>query len=217
MSPRYRHLWTQGDLEPQLETLVPQLAPWIHAASNPFADWYFGGAEVAGEIIQEWMARPSSEMFLGRAFLLHDGDAAGSAAPPAGCLIGVSGAELTALRAADFAAFCQDLGTGPEAERVIEDVVAAARELFPPVGADQYLVSRVAVDPRRRGQGLGRALVAHAVETKRTEGFRRFRLDVAADNASAIRAYQAVGFAITSTSRHAPSGLAYCAMTLNAG
>ena len=83
MSLRYRHLWTESDLGPRLEALVPGLAPWIHAASNPFADWYFGDAEVAGEIIQGWMSRPSSEMFLGRAFLLHDDATRGR--PPARC------------------------------------------------------------------------------------------------------------------------------------
>lgn len=212
MSLRYQHLPTESALGPRLGALVPVLAPWIHAASNPFADWYFGGGEMAREIIEEWMSRTSSEMFLGRAFLVHD-DTSGTA-PPVGCLIGVSGTELPALRAADFAAFCDDLGSGPEAEQVIEQVIEAARELFPPVAADEFLISRVAVDPLRRGQGLGRALVAHAVAAKRDEGFRRFRLDVAADNASAIRAYRAAGFELAATSRHAGSGLAYCAMTL---
>jgi ribosomal protein S18 acetylase RimI-like enzyme len=162
------------------------------------------------------MLRPTSEIYLGRAFLLHDASLPGRETPlPVGCLIGVSGAELPALRAADFAAFCDELGAGHEAEQVIEQVVEAARELFPPVEADELLISRVAVDPQRRGQGLGRALVAHAVAARREEGFRRFRLDVAEDNAAAIRAYQAAGFQITTTSRHAGSGLAYCAMTLS--
>lgn len=70
------------------------------------------------------------------------------------------------------------------------------------------------VDPSRRGQGLGRALVERAVDVFRARGHRRFRLDVSADNLAAIRAYQAIGFEVVSTNESAEHGLRYHAMEL---
>ena len=60
------------------------------------------------------------------------------------------------------------------------------------------------------------ALTSVTMETFRAQGFRKFRLDVSADNRAAIRAYQAAGLRITSTSHSATSGLTYCAMVTQA-
>jgi ribosomal protein S18 acetylase RimI-like enzyme len=70
----------------------------------------------------------------------------------------------------------------------------------------------VAVDPARRGQGLGRALVTHALQTYREQGFTRFRLDVSADNRAAIRVYEAAGLKVAATSRSPTADLVYCSM-----
>lgn len=184
-----------------------ELARWIHEASNPFADWYFGDREVAGEVIAEWTRRPTSELYLDRALFLIDEREA-----PLGVLIGMGGRELAHCRRADFAAFCADLGEGPEAEAVIDAVMAAARNLFAPVDDDEFYISRVATAPNRRGQGLGRKLVAGAVEFAKATGFRKFRLDVSHDNDRARRAYGALGFEVDSISVHRESGLEYVSM-----
>jgi ribosomal protein S18 acetylase RimI-like enzyme len=198
---------------PQLrEDVIPQqlarLAPWIHQASNPFADWYFGDPEVALEVITEWMARPSSELHLGRAQFLFGDDAD----DPLGVLIGMRGDTLATCRAADFVAFCEELGGGAEAEDVIEQVLPVARELFSPVAHDAFYISRVVVDPARRGAGLGRALVEKTLESQRAAGTRRFRLDVSCDNHAALRIYHALGFRVVSTAEVAEHGLVYHAM-----
>lgn len=184
------------------------LAPWIHQASNPFADWYYGDGEVARDVIAEWMDRPSSELHLGRALLLSgEGDD-----EPLGCLIGMGGATLAECRAADFLAFCDELGGGPEAEEVIEEVLPVARRLFPPVAHDAFYISRVVIDPARRGAGLGRALVERTMERQRAQGFRRFRLDVSGDNEAALRTYHGLGFHVVSTAESPAHGLRYHAM-----
>jgi ribosomal protein S18 acetylase RimI-like enzyme len=187
---------------------VERLAPWVHQASNPFADWYYGDAEVALEVITEWMARPSSELHLGRAILLSDE----GKSDPIGCLIGMGGEALAACRAADFVAFCEELGSGAEAEAVIEEVLPVARRLFPPVAHDAFYISRVVVDPSRRGAGLGRALVERTIEARRAQGFKRFRLDVSADNEPALRAYRALGFQVVATAESPAHALRYHAM-----
>ena len=54
------------------------------------------------------------------------------------------------------------------------------------------------------------------METFRAQGFRKFRLDVSADNRAAIRAYQAAGLRVASTNHSPTSGLTYCAMVTEA-
>jgi ribosomal protein S18 acetylase RimI-like enzyme len=202
---RYRHLSAEPGAD--LGELIAALAPLVHEASAPFADWYFGDAAVAADILREWMARPTAEVFAGRAIVLED-----AADAPAGCLLALDGAALARSRAADFAAFCDAIGGGAAAEEVIATVVQASRELFPPVAPDEMYISRVAIAAPHRSRGLGRALVGHALRTYRAAGARRFRLDVSADNPGAIRAYEAAGMRVRSTSSSATAGLTYCAM-----
>lgn len=185
-----------------------ELARWVYEASNPFADWYFGDPAIAREVIDEWTQRAESEVSLERALIMIDRDDR-----PLGCLIGMGGPELDRCRLADFMAFCDDLGTGKDAESVLDAVVPAARNLFPPVEEDEFYISRVATSPAMRGKGFGRALVAGAIEFAYETGFHRFRLDVSRDNARAIKTYEALGFGVTATSRHEESGLEYVAMT----
>ena len=192
-----------------LARAITRLAPWVHHASNPFADWYYGDAETARDVITEWMGRASSELHIGRALLLKGDD---EDEPPLGCLIGMAGEALAECRAADFLAFCEELGGGAEADEVIGEVLPVARQLFPPVAPDAFYISRVVIDPARRGAGLGRALVEKTLERRRTKGFRRFRLDVSADNEAALRTYRALGFEVMETSESAAHGLRYLAM-----
>jgi ribosomal protein S18 acetylase RimI-like enzyme len=187
--------------------LVDTLAPWVIAASRPFADWYFGQPDVAAEIVTEWMARPTSELYVGRAIVYDD-----EQGWPGGCIIALPGHEVAAARAADFGEFCAEIASEPEADEVIAEVVTVSRELFPPIEPDDLYVSRVGVDEAQRGKGVGRALVEAAIEEFRERGIRGCRLDVSADNRAAIRAYEAAGLAVVSTSHSPISGLTYCAM-----
>lgn len=210
---RYEHLWRSP--APSVAFWVKALSGQIHAASNPFADWYFGTQEVAREILEEWMARPTSEVYVGRAIVMLDAAANGGGERPMGCLIALDGSELARSRAADFAAFCADLGAGDEAAAAIDHVVSVSRQLFVPVAEDELYISRVAIDETARGRGLGSHLVAHAIETHQSRGYRKFRLDVSADNAAAIRAYEGSGLKIIGKARSEDAGLEYCAMALS--
>ena len=190
--------------------LVEKVRPWVHDASNPFADWYFGDAEIAAEIIGEWMERPSSEFYIGRGIVMFDDDG-----EPRGILIGMSGAEVAKCRMADFTAFCEEIGDEPGADEVIDQVVTASRELFPPIRDDAFYISRIAVDRNARGRGLGRQLVRYTIELKRKEGFPRVRLDVSADNVGAIRVYNSLGLETISRAQSKTAPLEYCAMALD--
>jgi ribosomal protein S18 acetylase RimI-like enzyme len=187
--------------------MVESLAPWVVAASRPFADWYFGAPELADEVLREWMVRRDSEVFVGRAVVEVDADDR-----PRGCIIAMTGADLRMCRAADFGVFCDEIGAEPGADAVIEEIVSASEELFLPVPDDVIYVSRVGVDPASAGKGIGRALVIEVLEFGRRAGLRGCRLDVSADNLAAIRAYRAASLEVVETRHSATAGLSYCAM-----
>jgi ribosomal protein S18 acetylase RimI-like enzyme len=85
------------------------------------------------------------------------------------------------LRAhAQFAVYVDDRPVG---------LIGAQREHVDSV----YLYS-LWLEPESRGHGLGRALLAAAVDWARTEGARTVTLRVQAANASALRVYEGLGF-----------------------
>ncbi|CAN5183044.1 GNAT family N-acetyltransferase [soil metagenome] len=59
---------------------------------------------------------------------------------------------------------------------------------------DEAEILTLAVDPARRGQGLGGALTDAALELARAEGVASIFLEVAADNTAAIRIYERLAF-----------------------
>ncbi len=75
-------------------------------------------------------------------------------------------------------------------------VASAGRELlgcYALHGRAELTVSTVAVHPRSRRKGLGRLLMAHALERSRELEARHVRLEVLADNAAAVGLYRSMG------------------------
>ena len=108
-------------------------------------------------------------------------------------------------------------------ERLIEDVstefvLGSPHADAPPAGVAQLrfrqsiwmvrdcLIEDVYVDPGARGAGLGRALVAHALERARARGCRRAELDVSEGNAAGLALYGSLGFEAI-TDAHGPRDL----------
>jgi RimJ/RimL family protein N-acetyltransferase len=96
------------------------------------------------------------------------------------------------------------LGERTEAANVLVAVVDGAVVGYTHIGpaADVpsndhvLMVHGLAVDPAAQGGGVGRALVAAAVEEARGRGARRLRLHVLGHNAAARRVYEACGFVV---------------------
>ncbi|MBV9077382.1 MAG: GNAT family N-acetyltransferase [Methylobacteriaceae bacterium] len=61
-------------------------------------------------------------------------------------------------------------------------------------GSGVARLTSLAVTARAAGQGIGRRLVEACAEGARARGADRLRLEVRADNARAIRLYEAIGF-----------------------
>jgi ribosomal-protein-alanine N-acetyltransferase len=88
-----------------------------------------------------------------------------------------------------------DLLGGPGAAGlIVEDDAPQAMILWRAIAGEGEILT-LAVDPRRRRQGLGRLLVEAAQAMARDAGAGRLFLEVATDNAAAVALYRSLGFA----------------------
>lgn len=63
------------------------------------------------------------------------------------------------------------------------------------------LLGTLAVDPRRHGEGIGRAMMTDVIERLRAEGIRRIELYAESDNTRALDFYRRLGFVHEGTLR----------------
>jgi ribosomal protein S18 acetylase RimI-like enzyme len=182
---------------------VPEVLGWIHEAGNPYFDWLFGGSKEARRAIDTLVRSDSSELSIRHvSALIDDGQTIGG-------FIALGDRALRRCRSSDALALVTR-GERHNSEGLRERM-AAAKHLFPPVGPDEFYLSKVGVVADRRGCGLGSILVADYLDKGRAAGFERFRLDVSADNTPAISIYERAGFRVSASSDH--DGLRYVAMT----
>lgn len=174
------------------DQFIPAILPWLHEAGNPYFDWIFGSQESARENLAVWMRRTSAEVSLSRVTLLFAG------VQPVGGFLALGGAELARCRLADSAALMKEKD-GKERAALLARLVAV-RKLFPRVTSDEFYLSKIGVTADLRGKGLGRVLVLKYLADGHAAGFRRFRLDVSAENKPALRLYDALGFRVVHTS-----------------
>lgn len=66
---------------------------------------------------------------------------------------------------------------------------------------DEAHINNVAVLPRYRGRGMGRAILRHALADAHRRGARRATLEVRASNVDAIRLYERLGFHVAGARR----------------
>jgi ribosomal protein S18 acetylase RimI-like enzyme len=189
---------------PNPEELIPSLLPWIHASGNPYFDWFFGGAERASAVLEAWISRGSSEVSVRRVSLLYFRDRI------AGGFIAMGGNDLKRCRKADTIALMR--GFDPEERSMLTRRMSAASNLFKSAADDEYYLSKMGLTREFRGQGLGRRLVEEYIGEGKSRGFRRFRLDVYADNTAAVGLYENYGFTVDGRAECKEAGMSYCSM-----
>jgi ribosomal protein S18 acetylase RimI-like enzyme len=190
----------------EAERWVPEALPWVHEAGNPYYDWFFGGRERALTMLRDWMRRTSSEVFVGRSVLLVE------SGRPAGGFIALGGDELQHCRRADAVAAME--AAGREGRGRLLARMREAHELFAPVPADVFYLSKMGVVTAARGAGRGGRLVREYLSTGTALGFRRFCLDVCAGNTAAVRLYRAAGFRVGRTGCSDEAAMTYLRMNL---
>jgi ribosomal protein S18 acetylase RimI-like enzyme len=191
------------------EELVPQALPWIIEAGNPYYKALFGNAQSTLVHLQRWVCRASSEVSIHRVvFLVSDSEFAGG-------FIALSGGDLRKARRADSVALLTSVA--PEDRPALALRLANVSELMPPVGDDEYYLSKLGLAQKFRGKRLARTLVDRYIEDGLHLGYSRFRLDVHADNEPAIRCYCSVGFRTDRRSQSQDGSLKYNSMTYEVG
>jgi ribosomal protein S18 acetylase RimI-like enzyme len=172
--------------EPESVREIPLALPWVHAASEPYVDWLLGGRSEALRILEQWMRRPSSEVFIGRAMLALEEN------QPVGGFIALRGAELARCWMRD--ALAAVAVTPPERRTSLQLRLRLGRQLLPPVASDDLYLSRMGVLAHARGRGYGRAIIREFLRYGLRGRFGRLSLDVSSGNTAAIRLYSSVGF-----------------------
>jgi GNAT superfamily N-acetyltransferase len=187
--------------------LAASVLSFVHEAGNPYYDWFFGDPTASRSALRAWLARPESEISLERVVVAR------SLRTIVGAYVALSGADLRRARDADVLALFARVARRPaERARLIERL-AIAQALFAPVGPEDWYLSKIAVVRRCRGQGIGRAITEEYLRSGFAVGFRRFRLDVSADNGHAVEIYRSLGFVVEAEREAA--GMRYLAMTLD--
>jgi ribosomal protein S18 acetylase RimI-like enzyme len=194
-----------GELEATSE--IPLALPWVHAASQPYIDWLLGGRAPAIRVLEQWMRRPSSEVFVGRAVLLL------GEAQPVGGFIALRGGELARCRTQDALAAVAKTPTDRRSSLVLR--LGLGRELFPEVAPEDLYLSRMGVLPHARGRGYGKAIILQHLRRGIRRGFRRFSLDVWSGNTAAIGLYTSVGFRPERQHHLEAGGMTYLRMALD--
>ena len=174
------------------EKYISKVLPWIHEAGNPYFDWVFGGREAALRTIASWMRRASSEISISRMSLLLEGDRS------VGGFIALGGAELALCRKADTRALLKEANSQRRSDLIAR--MESVRGLFPRVASDEFYLSKMAVAPDFRRTGLGRRMVSEYLSVGRAAGFRRFKLDLWAENRGALRLCESLGFKVVQES-----------------
>jgi ribosomal protein S18 acetylase RimI-like enzyme len=190
--------------DPKADAYVEAVLPWVHEAGCAYFDWFFGGAAPARASLADWMRRPSSEVFVGRLTVMLEGDRA------IGGFIALPGAQLEACRGEDAMAAVK--AAGRDGLRELRARLAAGKELFAPVSHDDFYLSKIGVLRELRGHRYGTQLLERYLADGCANGYRRFRLDVSLDNATALRFYRSFGFEVVDEATSDVAGLAYASL-----
>jgi ribosomal protein S18 acetylase RimI-like enzyme len=192
-----------GDADPWRE--IAAALPWVQAAGRPYVDWLLGGRGAARRILEQWMRRPSSEVFIRRAVVVDE-------ARPVGGFIALTGAELARCRMQDAVAAAA--AAPPERRTSLVARLRLGSGLFGDVPPDDFYLSRMGVLPHARRYGYGTAMVHEYLRQGMQRGLGRFTLDVSSGNEAAIQLYRSIGFAAEHRHHIPDVGMAYLRMVL---
>ncbi|MGB9374647.1 MAG: GNAT family N-acetyltransferase [Jiangellales bacterium] len=171
---------------------------------------YAGFADQAADGLFRWMLGPRFVEIVARAFVSRGHDQSfeyASFAEDDGAVVGmVSGFTGEQHARGDDSALIS--AAGWRAPRVVSTWMVAYPVLrfMDRVPAGDWYLQTVAVDPARRGQQIGSALLDHGEMLARASGSSRLVLDVVSTNDGAARLYERRGMVEEARSRSVPFG-----------
>jgi len=174
-------------LAPAAPAQAAALAALVYASSHELLDFLFGDRPRAEAALARLLARPGGHFGYRFATVLLVDD------EPAGVVLGYDRSELGAQELAGML----NMFRAMPLRRWPHLVGPASRALsgyVPPPSGDAWYINNIAVDPERRGLGLGRLLLDRLVADCRARGYRCIELDVTEPNRAAIDFYRKYGF-----------------------
>jgi len=110
-----------------------------------------------------------------------------------GIAIGATGAEYTKADEEGFGVYYRCIGWVGSL-RLSAAWLAVRNVLTKRLGADDFYISVLCVDSKRRGSGVGGFILENIARTARDQGCNRLVLDVSFENEGARRLYERLGF-----------------------
>jgi GNAT superfamily N-acetyltransferase len=181
-----------------------EVSTWMTDASSPYFPWLLGGEDATRRLIRTQLAQPVSEFSAEATHVLLDDDRC------VGGFVALSGSAVARARRADLLAIVA--GAEADTRATVAKQLEASRDMFLPVPAECFYLSRIGVLEHARRRGYGSLLLERYLLVGSRNGFHRFRLDVSDDNEVAIALFVRHGFALIDPEPCRTSDFKYVAM-----
>ncbi len=194
-----------GHKTPHIEQKLDDIIPWVHQAGQPYYDVFLEGTD-SEEVLSRWLQRRSSELALRRTRLAVVDDRI------AGGYIAVAGTDLAACRQADLLDLARTMGDRSYSE--LRSRMNDLDELFAPVEAHDFYLSKLGVMPRAAHRELEIPLLDDCIQRAEHGGFGQVRTDVCEDDEAMRSLLQTYGFRPIYRGKTPDGQLRYLSMSL---
>ena len=172
------------------DTSIELMTDFVHMTGPQSYDYIFGSKSSLNHLIaQSWPMTGTLFSHDAAVFAEDAGEAIGLE-------LGYPGSEFYSRRDATSHASIKAMEAGTLGEQDLLGIAERADKasyLNAFVPTDVYYLMALAVPESHRGRGIGKHLLASAIDKARTDGFRALHLDVLSDN-PAVGLYTAMGF-----------------------
>lgn len=188
------------------EDIAMLLLDGVVEASNPYAKYILGSDEESRNIYKNLIKIENSEFSWIRARIGLSGK------DVLGFYMAMPGEEVKSCRAIDVIRMAKYV-TGFWRKDFMRRL-QACKSLFNDIEHNDYYLSSIWVVPEYRNSDVGKLLMLDYLEGGKKAGFKKYRLDVASNNRSAVNLYYSMGFKEIASNRLESGDLEYIGMQL---
>lgn len=194
-----------GHKTPDIDQKLDDITPWVLEAGRPYYDVFLEGTD-PHEVIGRWMQRRSSELALRRTRLAVADDRIG------GGYIAIAGSDLAGCRQADLLDLARSMDDHSYSE--LRARMNDLDDLFAPVEAHDFYLSKLGVMPRLADRELEHPLMDDCIRRARHGGFGQVRTDVCEDDDEMRGLLDTYGFRPIYRGKSSRTNLRYLSMSL---